>query len=102
MSACECERVDSPALTQALELVNSAEIQRKLTEKTGYAERFAASQKSHVELANEIFLRVQARRPRPDELKAAVDFLAAEPDRAEACCSLLWSLLATNEFLFNH
>lgn len=102
MSACECERVDSPALTQALELVNSAEIQRKLTEKTGYAERLAASQKSHVELANEIFLRVQARRPRPDELKAAVDFLAAEPDRAEACCSLLWSLLATNEFLFNH
>ncbi len=102
MSACECERVDSPALTQALELVNSAEIQRKLTEKSGYAQRLAASDKSHADLASEMFLRVLARRPRPDELKAAVEFLASEPDRAEACRSLLWSLLATNEFLFNH
>lgn len=101
MSACECERVDSP-LTQALELVNSAEIQRKLTEKTGYAQRLADSDKSHADLASEVFQRVLARRPRPDELQAAIDFLASEPDRAEACRSLLWSLLATNEFLFNH
>ena len=76
--------------------------QRKLIEKTGYAERLAASDKSHADLAAEMFLRVLARRPRPEELKAAVDFLATEPDRAEACRSLLWSLLATNEFLFNH
>ncbi|MCE9526114.1 MAG: DUF1549 and DUF1553 domain-containing protein [Planctomycetales bacterium] len=102
MSACECERVDSPALTQALELVNSAEIQRKLLDKAGYAQRLATSEKSHADLAAEVFLRVLARQPRPEELKAAVDFLSAEPDRAEACRSLLWSLLATNEFLFNH
>jgi hypothetical protein len=102
MSACECERVDAPALTQALELVNSAEIQQKLTAKTGYAQRLAASDKSHADLATEVFLRVLARRPRADELQAAVDFLGSEPDRAEACRSLLWSLLATNEFLFNH
>ncbi len=102
MSACECERVDAPALTQALELVNSAEIQRKLTATTGYAQRLAASDKSHADLATEAFLRVLARRPRPEELKAAVDFLAVEPDLPEACRSLLWSLLATNEFLFNH
>ena len=102
MSACECERVDAPALTQALELVNSAEIQRKLIDKMGYAERLAASDQSHADLAAEMFLRVLARRPRPEELKTAIDFLASEPDRAEACRSLLWSLLATNEFLFNH
>ncbi len=102
MSACECERVDSPALTQALELVNSVEIQRKLIEKTGYAQRISASDKSNADLATEMFLRVLARRARPEELKVAVDFLASESDRAEACRSLLWSLLATNEFLFNH
>ena len=102
MSACECERVDAPALTQALELVNSAEIQRKLIDKTGYAQRLAASDKSHADLATEMFLRVLSRRSRPEELKASVDFLVSEPDRAEACRSLLWSLLATNEFLFNH
>jgi len=102
MSACECERVDAPALTQALELVNSSEIQRKLTEKTGYAEQLAISDKSPEILAREIFLRVFGRHPRPEELNAATAFFAAEPDRGEACRSLLWSLLATNEFLFNH
>lgn len=102
MSACECERVDAPALTQALELVNSAEIQRKLASKTGGAQKLADSDKSLTDLASEIFLRVLSRPPRPEELKTAVDFLQAEPDRADACRSLLWSLLATNEFLFNH
>ena len=102
MSACECERVDSPALTQALELVNSTEIQRKLTEKNGYAARLAARQLPPTELATELFLRVLGRAPRPNEVQAVVQFLGSEPDRDEACRSLLWSLLATNEFLFNH
>ena len=102
MSACECERVDAPALTQALELVNSAEIQRKLTAKTGYPQLLAESGKSDTDVANEIFVRVLARQPRPDEQKAATDYFALEPDRAEACRTLFWSLLATNEFLFNH
>jgi len=102
MSACECERVDAPALTQALELVNSAEIQRKLTADKGYAKRLASSGQSNAERAVEVFLRVLGRTPRPEELKTAVDFLDSAADREEACRSLLWSLLATNEFLFNH
>lgn len=102
MSACECERVDAPALTQALELVNSAEIQRKLTEATGYAQQLAGRDLQNDALAEEIFVRVLARNPRPDELKAAAEYLASQSDRGEACRSLLWSLLATNEFLFNH
>jgi hypothetical protein len=102
MSACECERVDAPALTQALELVNSAEIQRKLTTKPSYPQRLAEGDKSHSDLTTDMFMRVLARQPRPEELKAATEYLASEPDRAEACRSLLWSLLATNEFLFNH
>jgi hypothetical protein len=101
MSACECERVDAPALTQALELVNSTEIQRKLTAETGYAQRLGASEQSNSDLATEAFLRVMARPPRPEEHQAAVEFLETEPDRPDACRSLLWSLLATNEFLFN-
>jgi hypothetical protein len=102
MSSCECERVDAPALTQALELVNSTEIQRKLTEKSGFARQLADSDRSPAALATDAFLRVLSRRPAADELKAAVTFLESETDRAEACRSLLWSLLATNEFLFNH
>ncbi|MCH7686087.1 MAG: DUF1553 domain-containing protein [Planctomycetes bacterium] len=101
-SACECERTDAPALSQALELVNSKEIQRKLTSKTGYVEKLASNNKPLAENVREIFLRTFARLPRPEELTTAVEFLDSESDRSEGYRSLLWSLLATNEFLFNH
>ncbi len=101
-TACECERVDAPALHQALELVNSTEIQRKLASPEGYAKRLASGEKTNDQRVTEAFLRVLARPPRPEELKAALGFLKSEPDLSEACRSLLWSLLATNEFLFNH
>ena len=102
MSACECERVDAPALTQALELVNSVEIQRKLSNTAGYAARLASSDQLPAELANEVFNRVLTRQPRPEELKAVIDYLEAESNRTVAWQNVLWSLLATSDFLFNH
>jgi hypothetical protein len=101
-SACECERTDAPALSQALELVNSKEIHRKLTSKKGYIEKLASNKKPQAENVRGIFLRTFARLPRPEELTTAVEFLDSESDRREGYRSLLWSLLATNEFLFNH
>ena len=101
-SACECERTDDPALAQALELVSSKEIQRKLSEKTGYASRLADNKKSHAENVQELFVRVFARRPRDQETRTALEYLESEPDRTAAYRSLLWALLATNEFLFIH
>lgn len=101
-SACECERVDAPGLSQALTLINSKEIQRKLTAEDAYAARLASNEQSHEENSTDIFLSVLGRPPRTEELETAVGFLKSEEDRAEAYRSLLWSLLATNEFLFNH
>lgn len=102
MSACECERGDAPGLAQALELVSSAEIHRKLTAPTGYAQQLAASGSSHADRIQELFLRALGRRPRPEELATALQLLESEPETLEAYRSLLWALLATNEFLFNH
>lgn len=101
-SACECERVDAPALGQTLELVSSAEMQEKLAADKGYVGRLAGNKKAHEENVQHIFLRVFARAPRPRELAVALRFLESQTDRKEAYGSLLWSLLATNEFLFNH
>lgn len=101
-SACECERSDDPALAQALELVNSTEIQKKLTANDGYIARLGANDQSHAGNVREIFLKVFAREPRDVELQAAREFLESEPERVEAYRTLLWSLLATNEFMFNH
>ena len=102
LAADECERVDAPALGQTLALIGSPEIQEKLTADKGYVKRLAGNAKPHDENVRDIFRRVFGRAPRPKELVAAVKYLESERDRKEAYGSLLWSLLATNEFLFNH
>jgi hypothetical protein len=101
-SACECERVDAPALGQTLELVNSSEIHQKLTREGGYVDKLADNDQSYAANVEEIFRRVFARPPRPNESVTAVTFLESQSDAKEGYRSLLWALLATNEFLFNH
>ncbi|MCE9530645.1 MAG: DUF1549 and DUF1553 domain-containing protein [Planctomycetes bacterium] len=101
-SACECERVDAPALGQTLEMVSSAELQEKLNADKGFVGRLATNGKEHGDNVREIFQRVFARSPRPKELATAVAFLESQKKSKEAYGSLLWALLATNEFLFNH
>lgn len=101
-SACECERVDAPALGQTLELVSSPEIHQKLTRPGGYVDQLKANGHPPADNVRAIFWRVFARAPRPNELQTAVKFLESKPDSLEAYRSLLWALLATNEFLFNH
>jgi len=101
-SACECERVDAPALGQTLALVSSPDIQEKLTAEKGLVASLASNKNPHAENVRDIFISVFARPPRPREEAVALSFLESQKDRREAYASLLWSLLATNEFLFNH
>ena len=101
-TACECERVDAPSLAQGLELVNSEEIQRKLTSETGFIHQLTNRDDPLEENITDIFLRTLGRHPHADELETATEFINSEPDQPDAYRSLLWSLLATNEFLFNH
>lgn len=101
-SACECERVDAPSLGQTLELVSSNELQQKLTATGGYVEKLAANGKPTAENVTEVFVRVFARPPTAKESETAVAFLDSQKDKKEAYGSLLWALVATNEFLFNH
>ncbi len=54
-------------------------------------------------LADELYLSVFTRRPSAEELKDTADFLAARrDDRAKALQEMVWALLASAEFRFNH
>jgi hypothetical protein len=101
-SACECERVGSPSLAQALTLINSPEIQRKLSHSDGYATKLSTSGQALDANASDIFVKLLGREPTARERSVAVEFLTKEKGSAAAYQSLLWSLLATNEFMFNH
>ncbi|MEO1972339.1 MAG: hypothetical protein ABGX07_12330, partial [Pirellulaceae bacterium] len=70
--------------------------------KNGYAAQLASNKRSTVENSKDIFLRFFGRLPSRQESDTAVSFVESEDDAASAYRSLLWSLLATNEFMFNH
>ena len=102
-SVCECERVQSSSLAQSLHLLNAAELKAKLAAPTGRAERLAKEDKPAEAKIRELYLAAFSREPRPQELKAAIDYLNEPGTAANANYQdLIWALINTKEFLFNH
>ena len=113
-SVCECERVQSSSLAQSLHLINAADIKAKLGNPNGRAERLAKSDQPVEAKVRELYLAAFAREPRGDELKIATDYLNEPRTSAdgkpvdvlrasrENFQDLIWALINTKEFLFNH
>jgi hypothetical protein len=99
---CECETSLAPNLSQVLYLLNSDELERKLAAKSGTVAELEASQQSPAEMVEELFLRTFSRLPRPAELEGALTRLEQSPARRAGIEDLLWTLLNSKEFLFNH
>jgi hypothetical protein len=53
-------------------------------------------------IADELFAAVLARRPTPEERKDVADALRTATDRPKALNELVWALVASAEFRFNH
>ena len=102
-SACECERSSEANLAQSLHLLNSSEVQGKLSAAAGRAALLAADKDhSREEKIREVYLRVYSRLPQTDESAIAVEHLSKAKDEKLAFEDILWALINTKEFLFNH
>ena len=102
-SACECERSSEANLAQSLHLLNSSELQGKLSAGDGRASQLAGDkERADEQKIREIYLRVYSREPLPDEAAVALEHLAKAKDKKLAYEDILWALVNTKEFLFNH
>ena len=102
-TACECERSDDANLAQSLHLLNSPEVQAKLSAKGARAELMSlAKDRSHADRVTELYHWVYARPPKDHELALIKKHLDASVDMKQAYEDVLWALLNTKEFLFNH
>jgi len=112
-SACECERVQSSNLSQSLHLMNAAEMKGKLAKADGRAARLAKNPADEENL-RELYAAALCRAPQPAELETALAHLRkpredadgkpleAGLSRKSAYEDLVWALVNTKEFLFNH
>lgn len=115
-SACECERITAATLTQSLYMIGSEEIHRKLKDRNSRAAVLAADDRPVADKIDELFLAAFARHPTPDESKSVIAFIEEETALAlqetssvqrrsmmqAAYEDLIWALINTKEFMFNH
>ena len=111
-SVCECERVTSASLAQSLHLINANDIKSKLR-----GLRSVELEKQEVtaqQKVSQLYLAAFSREPSEKELATAIAYLgesrvdkngkpmsefAATRDNLH---DLIWALINTKEFLFNH
>lgn len=113
-SVCECERVSSASLAQSLHLMNASDVKAKLTASGGRAEQLTKAEMPEPKRIRELYLAAFSREPTADEvqitethlLKPRIDATGKPLDSQRAKRNgyedLLWALLNTKEFLFNH
>ncbi len=100
--SCECERSNQPSLVQVLHVSNGETLNGKLRDEKGVVT--GLMEKSDVELVEAAYLRALTRHPTELESKQFVDLLAATPkdERRTAVEDLLWAVMSSREFLFQH
>jgi hypothetical protein len=102
-TACECERITEPSVSQVLHLLNSPEIHAKLVHERGNIAKWAREKKSDADLVDEIYLTFYGRPPSDAERKTSLQHLERNAtQRRQAAEDLAWTLMNTLEFVFNH
>ena len=98
-TACACERREEANLDQALQMMNSGQIRDLVGHAAG---RFDDAVPENSDLIRQVYLAGLSRPPQEREQARLAEFFATHPDRRQAIEDLIWALINTNEFMFQH
>ncbi|HXT42171.1 MAG TPA: DUF1549 and DUF1553 domain-containing protein [Candidatus Angelobacter sp.] len=112
-SACECERSQDASLAQSLHLLNAKEMQEKLASDNGTAALLSRdNQRDDDAKIRDLYFAACSRGPTGSELSLAKGYIArrttgkeekeAKTGKRQAYEDIIWALINTKEFLFNH
>jgi hypothetical protein len=99
---CVCETHTEPNLSQVLYLMFSPELQRDIAHAEGTVAKLVKENKPTAEVVTELYLRTLSRPPAEAELADAVALVDQAAGKQPAVEDLLWTLLNSKEFVFNH
>jgi len=102
VTGCECERSSGATLAQVLTLANSDDIESKIADGQGVIARLIKDQTPHDEIVDELYLGSLSRFPTAVEKTKTKYFVDSIENKTEAYQDLLWTLLNSREFMFNH
>ena len=101
-SACECERSGDASLAQSLHLLNSKDILGKVSSDKGRAKILSDDERSIAQKIEELYLIAFSRKPTETEVKIAQQHIQTRKNPREGFEDVVWALINTKEFLFNH
>jgi hypothetical protein len=101
-SPCECARSTGASLSQVLHLANSPEIEDKIAAEQGRVAKLVRDKVPPEKAVEDLYLGAFARYPTAAEKEEALDYLARQKEPRRGLEDVLWALLNSREFLFNH
>ncbi len=101
-TVCVCERGTEPSIAQALHLMNAERTTEKIRHPHGRARRLAESTQSPDEIVSELYLATFSRFPNDSERQWMLQAFGESSHRVESVEDILWTLLNSKEFVFNH
>ncbi len=100
---CECERTEEPNVTQALHIANGDTLNAKLRDATSVAAKVMAANKPVAQWLEDAYLAALGRWPTASELQSVQSALEGAREEKRAIIEdVLWALMSSREFIFNH
>jgi hypothetical protein len=111
---CECQRSNEPDMVQVLHLNNGTTINEKLRDEKSRVAHYLADNLADADILEDVYMRALSRRPTDQERKSLLQVLTAatavedtgsaeaKQTRREVIEDILWSVMTSREFLFQH
>ena len=99
---CECDREQTFSRKQALELIVGPLVTKKLAATENILTHLLAQELAPREILNTLYLRSLSRMPGPETAVVLLEYVATSSDPRAAWEDVLWTLLNSQEFVYQH